>query len=156
VALERVTDVATTKPTTRVVERGSAVAEIAEAIRDRQHWIIGATPETIEYVAEVMQDSWQVIVYFDNGTPIILVGTPTTALAMTILMPIIGDASAVFIVTKTNTTAANLNAALATEMVPDDGSQDLLMFAEPLDDEHQVGYLPALLEQAAHQVDPAA
>ena len=143
-----------TKPA-RIAERGSAVSEIAEAIRDRQHWLIGTTPRTIDRIADAMQESWGAVVYLDNATPVVLVGTSNTAKATALLMQIVGEVCAVFVIPKANTTAAELNTLFGPHgpQVPDDGSQDLVLFAEPLDDNHQIGYLPTLLEQAAYAVD---
>ncbi len=132
-----------------ILGRAEAVDAIASAIADRDAFVIIVPPTLVTALAAPLGDVPAWTAYVDNGTPMVLTTTDAAALSIVDLLGV--PAAAVVTVPKT-VPATVLTQAIGQE-VPADGSQDIVLLADP-----ETGFMvwPVLFLDALAKVDPKA
>ena len=133
-------------PSNHIIDRATAVQEIAGRIRDRDAYVITAPPDTLPLLSRTLDgiSSWSA--YLDSGTPAILRTDRAGALLVADLLM---ETAGVIVVPK-SVPAAELSKVVGQE-VPADGSQDLVVLMPP--DGGPV-FWPLIFVDALEVVDP--
>jgi hypothetical protein len=132
----------------RVVTYLAAVRHIADCLDDRTHFVAGIPPHMIETAASAtagVPGRW----FLDSGASTVVQASGTAALALASLL---GDLAAAVVTIPKTVPHALIRGALG-DLVPADGSQDIIMVGA---DDDTVTMWPRLLTAAIAIVDPAA
>ena len=125
----------------------AAVRHIADCLADRTSYVVGVPPNMIETVAiraARLPARW----LLDNGTRTVMQASGTAA---RVLASLLGDLAAAVVTIPKTTPAAQIRGALG-ELIPADGSQDVIIVGA---DGDSVNMWPRLLTAAIAEVDPA-